>query len=43
MSSAIEKIQTALDNIENKTAPSHKMIPFEFVDGESVKDISKKT
>ena len=40
---ADEGLSLLLDNIENKTAPSHKMIPFEFVDGESVKDISKKT
>ena len=39
---ADEGLSLLLDNIENKTAPSHKMIPFEFVDGESVKDISKK-
>jgi len=38
---ADEGLSVLLDKIENKTAPSHKLIPFEFVDGESVKDISR--
>ena len=33
-------LKTLLDAIEKKTAAVHKNIPFEFVEGESVREIS---
>lgn len=36
---AVQGLRTLLDAIENKTGAVHKNIPFEFVEGESVKKI----
>lgn len=37
---AVQGLKTLLDAIEKKTAAVHKNIPFEFVEGESVREIS---
>ncbi len=38
---ADEGLALLLDSIEKKTPPSHKLIPFEFIEGESVKAINQ--
>ena len=37
---ADEGLEILLDCIENKSSPSHRLIPFELVEGESVADIT---
>ena len=38
---ADEGLSTLLDKIENGTPPSHNLVPFELVEGESVRNISR--
>ncbi len=39
---AMQGLKTFLDCVEKKIPASHKIIPFEFIEGESVKNISTK-
>lgn len=38
---ADDGLSTLIDKIENGTQPSHNIVPFELVEGESVRDISR--
>ncbi len=38
---ADDGLSTLIDKIENGTRPSHNIVPFELVEGESVRDISR--